>query len=535
MNADRREEPDARASQDLLVKNLCTKLGAELIETHISYVLLAGERAYKIKKALDLGFLNFTTLASRRFYCAEELRLNRRLAPQIYLDLVAIGGSAAAPEIREEEAADAVDYAVRMQRFSQDALFDSMVLRGQLAAVHIDALAAVMASFHGGAARAGEHDRYGRGEDIEAPMRQNFEQIRGLAVAAGSVERLDAVESWSRQQHAKLVGVFEARRLQGYVRECHGDLHLGNVAWVDAAALPFDGIEFNAQLRWIDVMSEIAFLLMDLHWRRQSGLAWRFLSAYLERSGDYGGLTVLDVYLVYRAMVRAKIAAIRAGQDGVDGEAREVAARDYAEHLDLAQRLSRPHRPALLLMHGYSGSGKSAVARALVEAGGLVHLRSDVERKRLSGLSAEARSGSALNAGLYQEDMTCRTYQELARLARLVLAAGWPLVVDATTLRRWQRDPFRQLAAELGVPFLIVDCHADPDLLRSRVARRAARGDDASEADLKVLAQQLASHAAADALGEDEPAVRVDTGREEVAARTARVLRAIPNIACAPK
>jgi len=525
--------PRARESQERLVAALRERLGAELIETHISYVLLAGDRVYKIKKALDLGFLDFSTLAARRFYCAEELRLNRRLAPSLYLDVVAIGGAAAAPEILDGEAPGAREYAVRMVRFAQEALFDSMALRGELGARHIDALARVVADFHRDAARAGERDPYGRASDIELPMRQNFEQIRALPLAASGSDALDAVEDWSYRRHAALAQVFAARRAQGFVRECHGDLHLGNVAWVDEAALPFDGIEFNAQLRWIDVMSEIAFLLMDLFYRRYPELAWRFLSAYLERSGDYGGLAVLDDYIVYRAMVRAKIAAIRASQEGISPAGRETARQDYAEHLALAQRLIRPRSVALLLMHGFSGAGKSVVAGSLVEAGGMLRLRSDVERKRLSGLAAEAVSGSQLNAGLYQADMTRRTYAELVRLARRALEAGWPLVVDAACLRRWQRELFRELAAECGVPFLIVDCQATAEVLRQRVSARATRGGDASEADLAVLEQQLASVTEADALGADEAIVRIDTGREDAAATTARILRAIPHTACA--
>ncbi len=517
---------DAHAAQESLVAALRRALGAELIETHISYVLLAGDCVYKIKKALDLGFLDFSTLAARRHFCEEELRLNRRLAPSLYLELVAIGGPASAPKILDCAAPDACEYAVKMGRFAQESLFDRMALSGKLEGQHLDALAAVLADFHRGIDRAGTADPYGRAGDIEAPMLQNFAQIRSLLPPQPV---LDQLEAWSRERHAALAPLFEARRAQGFVRECHGDLHLGNVAWVDGAALPFDGIEFNAQLRWIDVVSEIAFLIMDLIARKLPSLAWRFLSAYLERTGDYASLALLDYYLVYRAMVRAKIAAIRATQEGTTAE-QSAAAAECAEHLALAQRLGQPRSPILLLMHGYSGSGKSALARALVEAGGLLRLRSDVERKRLVGLEAQASSGSALNAGLYREDMTRATYAELARLARLVLAAGWPLVIDATSGQRWQRQLFRELAAACGVPFLIVFCHAEPAILRQRVAKRAARGADASEADLTVLEQQLAQ---ADRFDEGEPVLRVDTGSGETAERAAAVLRAIPNTACA--
>ena len=519
--------------QGRLVAALRQQLGAELIETHISYVLLAGDRAYKIKKAVDLGFLDFSTLAARRFFCAEELRLNRRLAPSLYLDLVAIGGSVAAPRIVAAEVDGALEYAVRMARFAQPALFDAMARRGELGPAQIDSLARVMADFHRDAARATDAAAYGRAADIELPVRQNFEQIRALPAATGDSEALTALERWSFERHAALAPSFERRRAAGFVRECHGDLHLGNVAWIDGAAMPFDGIEFSAPLRWIDSVSEIAFLLMDLHWHQLPHLAWRFLCAYLERSGDYAGLELLDDYLVYRAMVRAKIAAIRASQDGLGAAVRAAALADYAGHLALARQFCQPRRPVLLLMHGYSGSGKSAVARSLVEAGGMLRLRSDVERKRLAGLDALARSASPVNGGLYQQDMTELTYAELTRLARSILVAGWPLVVDATSLRRWQRDLLRELAAELRLPFLIVACAADVELLRQRVSRRAARGRDASEAGLEVLEQQLRG-AAADALADDEPVIRVDTGCADEAARSARILTAIRSAACAP-
>ena len=536
MDADRSEKPpDARAVQERLVRALCASLSAELIETHISYVLLVGAEAYKIKKALDLGFLDFTTLDSRRHYCAEELRLNRRLAPQLYLDLVAVAGTAQAPAFAAADAAEAIEYAVHMRRFDQEALYDSLARRGQLGRQHIDALAAVLAEFHRLAAPAAAASPYGSAESIAAPMRQNFAQIRSLLPAQDdSAAVLDELDTWSGRKHAALAPLFAARCRQGRIRECHGDLHLGNVAWVDGAAVPFDGIEFNPSLRWIDVMSEIAFLMMDLQLRRSDGLAWRFLSAYLERSGDYGGLAVLDAYLVYRAMVRAKIAAICAAQAEA-GTAQQAAAQaDCREHLALAQRLTQPRQPLLLLMHGYAGSGKSALAQALVEAGGMLRLRSDVERKRLAGLAAEASSGSDLNAGLYGADMTRQTYAELARLARLVLTAGWPLAIDATHRCRWQRDLLRALAADCGVPCLIVACRADAEVLRHRVMRRAARGGDASEADLAVLEAQLADAGGTDAIAADEPALWVDTGGEEKGANVARVLREARRIASVP-
>ena len=497
----------------------------ERIETHISRVLLAGDYAYKIKKPVNLGFLDFTTLAARRFYCQEELRLNRRLAPQLYLEVVAICGPEAEPRFGAGDEAGAIEYAVKMRRFPQAALYDRLAASGEIGSRHIDALAGVIAGFHLRIPACGARDAYGSAGAIEAPMLENFRQIRALLGPrqdAGRLAALERIEAWSRAQHAALVPVFEARREGGFVRECHGDLHLGNVAWIDGAAVPFDGIEFDANLRWVDVMSEIAFLVMDLQARGRDDLAHRFLNAYLEATGDYAGLEVFDAYRVYRAMVRAKIAAIRAGQAGAGEET--AAQADLDAHIALAQRLIWPRPAALVLMHGPSGSGKTLVSQALLEAGGMVRLRSDVERKRLAGLAAVVRSGSGLDRGLYREEATRATYQELLRLARRVLAAGWPVVADAACLRRWQRELFRSLATELHLPWLIVACVADPALLRERVAQRSSTGRDASDADLAVLERQLGS---AEALADDEPVISVDTGNEPTASSVARILAAL--------
>jgi len=504
----------------------------ERIETHISHVLLAGEYAYKIKKPVNLGFLDFSTLAARRFYCEEELRLNRRLAPQLYLELVAICGSARAPvlvpAVGTTEEAGVIEYAVKMRRFPQSALYDRLAASGELASRHIDALAGVIADFHLRVPACALQDPYGSAQAIEAPMLENFGQIRALLgpqlAAAGRLAAVDRIEDWSRQTHSELVQVFEERRKDGFIRECHGDLHLGNIAWIDGATVPFDGIEFNANLRWVDVLSEVAFLVMDLQVRGRDDLASRFLNAYLEATGDYAGLAVFDAYRVYRAMVRAKIAAIRAGQADAGEDIRRAALADVAAHIDLAQRLIEPRHPALVLMHGPSGSGKTVVSQVLLEAGGMVRLRSDVERKRLEGLAPGTRSGSGQDRGLYREEATRATYAELDRLARRVLAAGRPVVVDAACLRRWQRELFRALASEAQLPWLIVACSADEALLRERVARRSLLGEDASEADLAVLARQLAS---AELLAEDEPALRVDTGNEPTATSVGRILAAL--------
>jgi len=277
------------------------------------------------------------------------------------------------------------------------------------------------------------------------------------------------------------------------VRECHGDLHLGNIALIDGVPTPFDGIEFNEALRWIDVMSEIAFLVMDLHDRRLPRLAYRFLSAYLEDTGDYAGLAVLRFYLVYRALVRAKVACIRVHQQGLPAEDRRRAEREYLEYLRLGRGLALEPRRALIIMHGLSGSGKTTVAQYLLETRGAVRIRSDVERKRLAGFEAGARTGSALGAGIYAAGLTARTYERLANLSRAILAAGYPAIVDATFLARAQREAFAALARDMELPFAIAACEAPEAVLRERVASRERGATDASEAGLNVLEHQLAT------------------------------------------
>jgi aminoglycoside phosphotransferase family enzyme/predicted kinase len=464
--------------------------GFRVLETHISRVLLTGDYAYKIKKPVDLGFLDFSTLARRHHFCEEELRLNRRLAPQLYLAVLPITGDVRRPRLAGT--GPVIEYAVKMREFPQEAQLDRMLRRGELKTEHVTALARRVADFHDGTAVAAADSPFGGAEEVWRPALQNFRQIRPYLDNAGDREALDALQVWSERTHQRLADVWAERKRDGCIRECHGDMHLGNIAWVDGEPLIFDCIEFSDELRWIDVISEAAFVVMDLHDRGRADLAYRFLNDYLQRRGDYGGLRVLRFYLVYRALVRAKIACIRLAQPGLaEAERDEVRAR-ARRYLELARSFTRPVPTPLIITHGLSGSGKTTVSDALVESGGAVRVRSDVERKRLFGLAPEVRTGSAVAAGLYSAEAGVRTYERLAGLARTIITAGLPAIVDAAFLQRAQRAQFRALAAELGVPFVIFHCRAAPALLRQRIQRRAAERRDASEADLVVLEHQIA-------------------------------------------
>jgi len=441
-------------------------------------VLLAGDYAYKIKKPVELGFLDFRTLAARKRYCDEELRLNRRTAPALYLDVVPITGTAADPFLAG--AGLAIEYAVRMRRFAQEDLLDRMARRGALDAPLVDRLARAIAAFHEAAAVAAADSPFAAPQRIAALALDNFDDIeRRLGAASPEIARLEALRAWTQAELARLGPVFGERKRAGRVRECHGDLHLGNIARIAGEPVPFDCIEFSDELRWNDVMGELAFLVMDLLDHGLPRLAFRCLDAYLGASGDYAGLAVLRHYLVYRAMVRAKIACIR-------GDPKE-----HAEYLSLAERLTRLGRPALVLMQGVAGSGKTTVAQELLEEIGAVRIRSDVERKRLFGMGADAHSASGLGSGIYTEEATRRTYGRLLELAGAVASAGWAAIVDATFLRREERERFRAFSRDRGIPFAVIACEASPEALRERVARREREARDASEAGLAVLEQQL--------------------------------------------
>jgi len=474
-----------------------------VIETHISRVFLTGDYAYKLKKPLDLGFLDFTTLAQRREACADEVRLNRRLAPQIYLDAVPIIGSVDAPRIGGSGMP--IEWAVRMREFPQSALLSSMAETGALETAHIDAVADLLASFHGGLPPAPASSPYASAARITADARDNFAALRPLVRGTALEARVESLRAWSDAAADRLAAAFDRRRHGGHVRECHGDLHLANLAWVDGAPLAFDCIEFNPALRWIDVASELAFTMMDLAAYGAAPLANRLLNRYLEHTADYGLLEVLDFYLAYRALVRAKIAALGAA------EHHHPAAADawVARYLGTAQAVCQPRRPWLAITHGLAGSGKSTAALAAATATGALRLRSDVIRKQLHGFAPGARSRSGPGAGLYTPAATDATYQCLAEMARLALEAGFPVVADATFLRREYRLRFAHLACERAVPFAILHTAAPAPLLRVRIAQRAQAGQDPSEADAAIMDRQ---QAAAEPLGPDEQTheVRVD-------------------------
>jgi aminoglycoside phosphotransferase family enzyme/predicted kinase len=492
-----------------------------VIETHISWVLLTGSYAYKIKKPVNLGFLDFSTLEKRRFYCQQELRLNRRLAPSLYLDVVAVTGSAEHPRLHGS--GPAIEYAVKMRQFPQQSQLDRVLTRGELYPQHIDALASTVAAFHADVAIAKPTEAYGDPEQVHETVLENFDRVLSGLRDEKAAERLLDLRRWAQREYERCRPILAMRKQRGYVRECHGDMHLRNMALLDGEVLVFDCIEFSETLRWIDVISEIAFVVMDLDDRRCPHLGRRFLNAYLEHTGDYGSLEVLHYYLMYRAMVRAMVDSIRIRQSSMDEAEKRRVLDEYRSYLTLAEQYTQAARPTLVITHGLSGSGKTTFAQALLEHYPAIRIRSDVERKRLFGLAAAARTRPGIDRGLYTAEATERTYDRLHELARVILKAGYSVIVDATFLKQVQRREFQRLAEECGVPFLILDCEAPDQILRERVSQRGQA--DASEANRAVLERQLARR---EPLTEAEQtlAVTVDTTKAPVGRDLASTLHA---------
>lgn len=470
----------------------------ELRETHISWILLTGEFAYKVKKPVDLGFVDFTTLERRHHFCEEELRLNRRFASDLYLDVVPIIETAAG--LRVGGLGLVIDYAVRMRQFDEQQLASRVIAEQNLTPSDIDQLAKDVAAFHQQTPSAEGRVRGDLAQFID-PAKENFSQLRPLISEPGRLRQLKTIEDWTIRAAEQLSGVFQQRLDEGFVRECHGDLHLGNVVRWRGNWTPFDCIEFNPSFRWIDVMNEIAFFMMDLDDHGRGDLGWRFLNAYLDETGDYSGLSVLTFNLVYRAMVRAKVDALRLRQSGLSHGEQDELTDEWHGYLDLAEGYTKPRAISLTICHGLSGSGKTTGAQSLLEQTGAVRIRSDVLRKRRFHLRPQDDASAKPNSGIYSHDASERTYHDLEVLAREVLQAGFPVIVDATFLQHTQRQRFAALACELSVPFHIADFQADEQTLRERILSRRRDGGDASDATLAVLNEQLRT---ADALTDDE-------------------------------
>ncbi|MDZ7769262.1 MAG: AAA family ATPase [Woeseiaceae bacterium] len=487
----------------------------ELVQTHISWVLLTGEFAYKVKKPVELGFLDFRQLGQRRYFCEEELRLNRFWAPDLYLDVVPIVQQDGCPRVGGN--GPAIEYAVRMRQFDQALRLDNQLEASRLSADDMLELATEVAARHHVAERVGPAKRLQR--VTRRLMWDNFDDLVGEVPQ----ERIAALHRWTKASLSLHETQLRERCDKGFYRECHGDLHLGNIVRLAGGIRAFDCIEFSEDLRRIDVVADYGFLVMDLEARGRIDLAYTFLNRYLEVCGDYGGVTLLPLYVVYRCLVRAKVAAIRRRERAL-GESRDEDTATLEHYCELAQAWTRPRTPVLVVMTGLSGSGKTWLSTRLLTALPALRIRSDLERKRLYGLEEKADSHSGIASGLYDRTADHAVYERVFECARSVLVAGFDLIVDAAFLDAGSRKQARQLAAECGAGFVLVQAAAPLSVLQERLQRRAAAGSDASEAGLAVLQHQRDT---ADPLDSSElaSAVTVPTDAEVKIAAVAAAVR----------
>lgn len=466
----------------------------DLIETHISWVILTGSFAYKIKKALRLDFLDFSTLERRHHFCLEELRLNQRWAPELYLEVVPVGGSHEKPSIGTD--GNVVEYALKMVQFPQSAQLDNQVDAGLLRVVDVCALGETIAGYHNKAKVSEFVSEEDSIRKVSEPMLDNFRVVRPIQ-DSGLLSRL---QDWTKESLRELERVFVRRRKGGFVRECHGDLHLANLVRLPERIVAFDCVEFSEELRTIDVISDVAFLVMDLVARARQDLAYALLNRYLECTGDYSGMTVFNLYFVYHSMIRAKVAAIRITENKGERDS-ENDIGDLKHNLAVAARSAERHRSKLIAMHGFSGSGKTWLSSQLMLQLPAIRVRSDIERKRLFGLREQASSDSRPGQGIYTTAANANVYERLLDTARYLLLAGFDVIVDASFLRRTDREMIESLAEELDVSLTIVDTRADEKELLRRMHDRQLGGKDASEADSNVVKYQAGK---ADTLNRDE-------------------------------
>ncbi|MBS0288485.1 MAG: AAA family ATPase [Proteobacteria bacterium] len=458
----------------------------EVIQTHLSWVILTGKFAYKIKKPLNLGFQDFTTLAKRKYYCELELTLNQSLAPDLYQAVIPITGTMQNPSLNEK--GNIIEYAIKMHQFPQKQLLSHLLKTKLLNKQIIYEVSNKIAHFHLKTSICHENN-FADPDRVFAPMQDNFTVLKSYQTDKQPIE---TIEAWTISQYHLLKPLLIARKAQGFIRACHGDIHLGNMVLFNNKLCIFDCIEFNEHFRWIDVINDISFLAMDLTCAKKAPLANLFINKYLEYTNDYLGIQLLRFYECYRAMVRAKISFLQLKQlQAQEGLAPKLK-QDLSNFLQFAFSLTRPPDLSLTITYGLSGSGKSLYTENLMMQQNAIRLRSDVIRKHLNNLSPFAPTPDDKKPLLYANETTKTLYLALQSMARELLLAKWPVIIDATCLTKWQRQLFFEVAKTCQVPFKILVFSESFAVLKQRIQSRT-RSNEPSDADEQVLELQLAA------------------------------------------
>ncbi len=484
----------------------------EIRETHISWVLLTDELAYKIKKPIRTPFLDYSTLSLRRDACLEELRLNQRYSPDIYLSVVPLIEDSNHLRFawdHDLSNKSIVEYAVAMKRFPEANVLSRMLASQSLEPKHIRMLADELTEVHQQSRVASIDSEWATPMKLLRDAEENFIDFASIARSRYS-DVAESISDWTHQTFHKLHDHWFHRRLDGHIRECHGDLHLGNLVWWNERVALFDAIEFNPSFRWIDTINDLAFTLMDLEHSGRPDLAGMLINRYLERTGDYSAIAVLDWYLVYRAMVRTKVTAMRANQETEPTKA-DNDWLQVEEYIEWANRWSGYRQGGLVITYGLSGSGKSYGTESLLATGRAIRIRSDIERKRMdlesdssegdspwrasptTGLPSSISKNAAnhMAADLYSSPSRDIVYDRLLAIAQTILDGNYWVIVDATFLSKSHRNAFRKIAQSRNIPFYILPFDADVEVLCTRIEARQRDGSDPSDANVEVLRQQI--------------------------------------------
>ncbi|MHA7840329.1 MAG: bifunctional aminoglycoside phosphotransferase/ATP-binding protein [Gammaproteobacteria bacterium] len=459
----------------------------QLMETHLSWVILTGAYAYKIKKPVNFGFADFSTLEKRRFYCEQECHLNQRFAASLYIGVVPIYGSIQQPSLKEE--GPIIEYALKMHAYSQSCLMTAHLNNNTVTIPMVEALAEAIAGFHRIAEPIEPHSSFGSPALVYEPIQGNFDAIRPLLSDVEDFNRLQACETWAAEQYQRHLPLLQHRYETQRIRACHGDLHCGNIAFIEGKPTLLDCIEFNESFRWTDPMGDVGFLAMDLRDKGHNELANIFINHYFQITGDYEALPLLRFYEAYRAMVRAKICLLRLTQHPISQEEQRITLQHYHQRIALAADYKKTTQPTLYISHGLSASGKSTVARYLVNHQVGLQLQSDRERKRL--LKANIQPSEATKKILYSENHTQKTYDYLKNIADTLLQSGYSVIIDACCLQQWQRQLFIAVAKKNNVAYQLIHCIAPKAILEARLTHRQQNSNELSDADIAVLALQI--------------------------------------------
>lgn len=472
-----------------------------LIQTHISFVLLTGEYVYKLKKSVNFGFLDYSSLEKRRHFCQQELQMNQRGASEIYLEVLPISQQGETFELGST--ANIVEYTLKMRQFPQENLWTSVFDRGELSETHLEELGRTVARFHAESPTDDYIQNFGQSHRIQESINSNYQATEKYIGRVQSRERLEQTKEYTDRFFHQNRELFDQRIAQGKIRSCHGDLHLRNIANWQGKIILFDCIEFNEPFRLVDVMYDVAFVVMDLDARQRNDLANIFLNTYLEETGDWEGLQVLPLYLCRQAYVRAKVTSFLLDDPGITDEEKQQASRNAEYYYQLAWDYTQSRPGRLMVMSGLSGSGKSTVARWVARHVGAIQIRSDAVRKHLAGIPLNQRG----EATIYSEEMTRQTYDRVLELGGILASKGWSVILDAKFDRTIWRKKAMELATATNLPLQILHCQAPLSVMRDRLHRRAG---DIADATAELLDAQLAEAEPLDEI-EQNYAIAIDT------------------------